>query len=306
MATVVGLARGAVPEAVGFGHPFVEQHADVRSEELAALPSRDDSRLFPRRQRRSLRQDPRVAQHAAAHQDSADARAQAVENLVGLEAVAAAEDGNVEIGRHLAHEVPVGAAGIRLLGGAAVNGHRGGAGILHAAREVGRVAQGVVPARAHLDRDRNANGAGHGANHRGRVFGLAHQAAAGIVLGDLRHRAAHVDVDDVGAHALDDLCRRRHLVRVAAEHLDRDRALLFGVLGVFKRAIDAADEPLGRHHLGHDQTAAAVPFHETAERRVGHARHGRHHQRRFQVHRSDFHARALHQPRNLPATRLPA
>ena len=34
---------------------------------------------------------------------------------------------------------------------------------------------------------------------------FAHQAAAGVVLRDLRDRAAHVHVDDVGAHALDDL-----------------------------------------------------------------------------------------------------
>ena len=73
---------------------------------------------------------------------------------------------------------------------------------------------------------------------------LAHQAAAGVVLRNLRHRAAHVDVDDVGAHALDDLRGVRHLLGIAAEDLNRDRPLFLGVLGVLERAIDAANEPL--------------------------------------------------------------
>ena len=64
------------------------------------------------------------------------------------------------------------------------------------------------------------------------------------MLRDLRNGAAHIDVDDVGAHALDDLRRRRHFFGIAAEDLDRYRPLLFGVLRVFERAIDAAHEPL--------------------------------------------------------------
>ena len=107
------------------------------------------------------------------------------------------------------------------------------------------------------------------------MLGLAHQAAAGVVLRDLRHGAAHVDVDDVGAHAFDDLRRRGHLRGIAAEDLDRDRPLLLGVLGVLERAIDAAHEPLGRHHLRDDEPAAAVALDQAAKRRVGHAGHRR-------------------------------
>ena len=121
-----------------------------------------------------------------------------------------------------------------------------------------------------------------------RMRRLAHQAAAGVVLRDLRHRTAHVDVDDVGAHAFDDLRGRRHLVGIAAEDLDRDRPLFLGVLGVLERAIDAADQPFGAHHLGDDQPAAAVALDQPAERRVGHAGHRRDGERRREVDGADF------------------
>ena len=105
--------------------------------------------------------------------------------------------------------------------------------------------------------------------------GLAHQAAPGVVLRDLGDRTSHVDVDDVGAHAFDDLGGGRHLLGIAAEDLDRDGTLFLGVLRILEGPIDAADEPFRRHHLGDDQTAAAVALDEAAERRVGHAGHRR-------------------------------
>ena len=62
---------------------------------------------------------------------------------------------------------------------------------------------------------------------------------------------------------------------VAAEELDGDRPLFVRVVEVLERPIDAAHEALRRHHLRHDQAAAALPLHEAAERAVGHAGHGR-------------------------------
>jgi hypothetical protein len=87
------------------------------------------------------------------------------------------------------------------------------------------------------------------------------------------------------------ICGRGHLVGVAAEDLHGDGALLFGELGVFERAVDPAHESLGAHHLGDDEAAAAVAFHEAAERRVGHAGHGRDREWRLEVDRSYFHGR---------------
>ena len=113
------------------------------------------------------------------------------------------------------------------------------------------------------------------ADDRGGMARVAHQRAAGVVLRDLRHRAAHVDVDDVGAHALDDAGSISHLCGIAAEDLDGDRPFFLGVLGVLERAVDAPDEPFGADHLGDDQTAAPLALHQAAKRGVGHAGHRR-------------------------------
>ena len=103
--------------------------------------------------------------------------------------------------------------------------------------------------------------------------GLAHQAAAGVVLRDFRDRTSHVDVDDVSAHAFDDLRGIGHHERVAAEDLNGDRPLLLRIFGVLERAADPAHQALGRNHLSDDEPAAAVAFHEPAECGIRHARH---------------------------------
>ena len=65
--------------------------------------------------------------------------------------------------------------------------------------------------------------------------------------------------------------------------------LFFGVLGVFERPIDAADEAFGAHHLGDHEAAAAVALDQPAERRVGHAGHRGDGQRRREVDSADLH-----------------
>jgi hypothetical protein len=124
---------------------------------------------------------------------------------------------------------------------------------------------------------------------RGGVLGLAHQAAPGVVPGDLRHRAAHVDVDDVGAKALHDPRGVGHRRGIAAEDLDRDRPLLLGEFRVLERAIDSAHEALGAHHLGDHKTAPALALHQPAKRGVGHAGH-----RRDRIRRGEGHVANLH------------
>ena len=107
-----------------------------------------------------------------------------------------------------------------------------------------RVDLAVVPPLAHLDGDGNLHRLRHRRDDFRGVRRLAHQAAAGVVLRDLRHRAAHVDVDDVGAHLFDDARGFGHLGGLAAEDLNRDGPLFLGVFGVLERAIDAANQAL--------------------------------------------------------------
>jgi hypothetical protein len=92
--------------------------------------------------------------------------------------------------------------------------------LFDAPRQLWRVDRVLVPAGAHLDRHRNLDRSRHRANDSRRVLRLAHEAAPGVVLRNLRHRAAHVHVDDVGSHPFDDLRGRSHLLRVAAEDLN--------------------------------------------------------------------------------------
>jgi hypothetical protein len=80
-----------------------------------------------------------------------------------------------------------------------------------------------------------------------------------------------------------------HLLRIAAEDLDRDGPLLLGVLRVLERPVDPAHQPLGAHHLGDHKAAPAVPFHQAAESRVRHARHGRDGKRRSKLDIANLH-----------------
>ena len=58
------------------------------------------------------------------------------------------------------------------------------------------------------------------------VIEIAHQRAARELAGHLARRAAHVDVDDVGAHPLDDARAFRHPVGFAADELNDERGKL--------------------------------------------------------------------------------
>ena len=172
-----------------------------------------------------------IAQHAAADQHAAHAGlAQALDGLLGLDAVAAAEHRDAARARRRWRSGPSrttrssDCAAVRpctaIAAAPASSTIRASVGALisssfHPARiftVTGIVTAFVIAAMTDC-----------------RVRGLAHQAAAGVVLRDLRHRAAHVDVHDVGAEPLDDLRGFGHLLGIAAEDLDRDRPLLLGV-----------------------------------------------------------------------------
>ncbi len=301
-----GRAGSDVAEAVLFRPAIVEQQVDVVVQERGAFFGADHAHGPALEQVLGLRENPRVAQHAPAHEDATHALAQAFHHLLGLHAVAGAEHRNRDAARDLVHEVPVGRARVRLLGGAAVERDGRRTGLLDPLRHVGGVGLVVVPALAHLHRHRDADCLDHRADDAGGVFRFAHQAAAGMMLGDFRHRAAHVDVHDIGAHALDDARRLGHAIRIAAEDLDGHGPLFLGVLGVLERPVDAAHQPLAAHHLAYDQAAPAVPLHQPAEGRVGHAGHGRDDQRRGEFDGADLHGNPSILARMTPAARQPA
>ena len=57
----------------------------------------------------------------------------------------------------------------------------------------------LVPAEAHLQRDRDIDSLHGRLDQRQGVIGIAHQRRAGIAADHLLGRAAHVDLDDIGA-----------------------------------------------------------------------------------------------------------
>ena len=92
-------------------------------------------------------------------------------------------------------------------------------------------------------------------------------------VGHVPRRAAHVDVDDVGAGGLGDPRALRHPVRLAAGKLHDVRADA-GRLAAQPRHRPALREIVARGHLGHDQAGAELRG-QPAERRVGDAGHRR-------------------------------
>src|SRR5688500_18674527 len=79
-------------KALGLILTFAEQHVYVLKQELAAIVERDLAHRTTRREIRGLRENPRVAKHAAADEHAADAGAHFRNDIFGLETVAGTED----------------------------------------------------------------------------------------------------------------------------------------------------------------------------------------------------------------------
>ena len=80
--------------------------------------------------------------------------------------------------------------------------------------------------RAQLDRHGQAAALARGARDRDRPVGIVEQRRPGSRPADLSHRAAHVDVDEVGAGVRRDRGRLSHDRGIVAEELHRDRVLV--------------------------------------------------------------------------------
>ena len=90
---------------------------------------------------------------------------------------------------------------------------------------------------------------------RARV-GVVEQRRAGARLRHLPHRAAEVDVDEVGAGRLDHPRRLGHRARLGAEDLDRERMLVGGDAEVAERALVPVLDPGAADHLRADEAGA--------------------------------------------------
>ena len=131
---------------------------------------------------------------------------------------------------------------------------------------------------------------------------VAHQGGAGAPLEHLVRRAAHVDVDQVGAELLDHPRGVGHGAGVGAVDLDRQRPLLVDEVHQASRLGVARDDRLGGDELHRHQPDAADAAHQEAEVAIGHAGHGREEERWIDRDRSE----AEHGPPILQARRFSA
>ena len=115
--------------------------------------------------------------------------------------------------------------------------------------------------------------ADRGLDQRQRVIEVAHQRRARLAAGHVPGRAAHVDVDDVGAGALGDARAFRHPARLAAGELHdvEPQALPFGA----QRARARPSTSSALAVISETTRPAPEPRDQAPERGVGHARHRR-------------------------------
>ena len=177
----------------------------------------------------------------------------------------------------LGGERVVGRAGVHLLGRARVQGQRRRARLDELRADLEARPRAVAEAAAHLDADGDVDGVRDRLDDRARARRVVEQRRAGAGLRHLAHRAAEVDVDEVGARRLDHPRRLGHRARIRAEDLDRERMLVGGDAKVAERLLVAVLDPGAADHLRADEpgaeTAALAP-----ERLHADARHRRQHE----------------------------
>jgi hypothetical protein len=112
---------------------------------------------------------------------------------------------------------------------------------------------------AKLDCDRQPTPARSGASERHRSVWIVEERSAGTGLAHLRHRTAHVQVDQVRAGRSDPLGRGGHHLRIVAEQLNRNRVLIrVDPQQLATGALIPVVDREARHHLGDGQSRSVA------------------------------------------------
>ena len=193
--------------------------------------------------------------------------------------VAAGDHGHVDELDELGGQRVVGGAGVHLLRRAGVERQRRRAGVDERRADVRHAREPFSRPRRIFTETGTSTASATAATIAARPVGVVEQGRARAGLRHLAHRAAEVDVDDVGAGVLDHPRRLRHQRRLGAEDLHRERVLVGGDPQVAERPLVPVVEPGAADHLRADEPGAEPPS-LSAERLHAHARHRREHEAR--------------------------
>ncbi len=141
--------------------------------------------------------------------------------------------------------------------------------LFEVAGEAGGGDLGGVPAEAHFDGDGDLDGVDDGFDETDGLIGGTHHGGPCPVLGDVFDGAAHVDVDEVDAHAFEHLSGVAHDPGFVAEDLDGEGTVVVVGLDHLESFGAAFDKGSGVDEVGRGEPDAAEATDETAECEVG-------------------------------------
>ena len=173
----------------------------------------------------------------------------------------------------VANKGPISLTGVELLARAAMDGDHANAAGLRDTGEIGRIQAVMVPAHAHLERDRHRHGLHHGfQNARGGNFIAHERAARALAKRHFLDRAAEIDIHHGGAAIHHQLGCFRHGCRVAAGQLHGSGAAKPIQFRHFQRLAVFPHHGLRGDHLRHHHGCAERPR-EAPEGLVSHTGH---------------------------------
>jgi hypothetical protein len=191
----------------------------------------------------------------------------------------------------LAIERPVGFALVHLHAGAAVHGEGLNANVLEAFSHFHDVFGGVVPAQAGFYSYWQVRGLYNGFGHFHHLWNILQQGRPGAPTGHVLHRAAVVDINQVGTGRRRNLRRLPHGFDVTAEELDANGPFVLEDVELLPALGRVADEPFRRNELCVHQVGAVL-LANGAEGRVADVLHRGQQQRKLaQYYVSDFNHR---------------
>ena len=177
---------------------------------------------------------------------------EALFGALGSGDIAIADDGdmNAGIALDLSDEGPVGFACVHLAAGATMDSERLDSAVLELLRKLGDDAVVIIPSKTRF----NCNGKAHGIHyctrdikHLGDIF---EKTSTRAFIGHFLHRAAEIDVDEIGLRLLHDTCSCGHGCYIFAVDLNSNRPFFIVNLQLTHGRCHVTNEGIGIYKFG--------------------------------------------------------